>query len=89
MGKVYNSWGIREINYITSHTLYDIQCSVRSLVVRVVDLGSLAPHSPPAVRISAVSWIRSCEETVQLTYRTSMVLLRRPFVPEKNAPTGT
>jgi hypothetical protein len=27
-------------------------------------------------------WILSCEEAIQLAYRTSVVLLRCPFVPE-------
>jgi hypothetical protein len=50
-------------------------------VVKVVDFKPLAPHRCGFESLQGL-WILSCEEAIQLAYRTSVVLLRCPFVPE-------
>jgi hypothetical protein len=51
-------------------------------VVKVVDFESLAPHRCGFESRQGLL-ILSCDETIQLAYGTSVVLLRCPFVPEK------
>jgi hypothetical protein len=50
-------------------------------VVKDVDFKPLAPHRCGFISRQGL-WIHSCEEIIQLAYRTSMVLLRTLFVPE-------
>jgi hypothetical protein len=50
-------------------------------VVKVVDFKLLAPHRCGFESRQGL-WILSCEESIQLVYRTSVVLLRFLFVPE-------
>jgi hypothetical protein len=50
-------------------------------VVEVVDFKQLTPHRCGFDSRQGL-WILSCEEAIQLAYRTSAVLLRCPFVPE-------
>ena len=54
---------------------------VRDRVVTVVDLESLAPHRCGFETLQGF-WNLSCKEAIQLAYGTSVVLLRRPLVPE-------
>jgi hypothetical protein len=50
-------------------------------VVKVIDFKPLAPHRCGFESLKGL-WILSCEEAIQLAYRTSVVLLRCRFVPE-------
>jgi hypothetical protein len=50
-------------------------------VAKVVDFKPFAPHSCGFESQQGL-WILSCEEAIQLAYRTLVVLLRCPFVPE-------
>ena len=50
-------------------------------VVRVVDLESLAPYIC-GIKSRQGLWILSCEESIQPAYRTLVVILRCPLVPE-------
>jgi hypothetical protein len=58
---------------------------VHGQIVKVVGFKPLAPH---CCRFKSQQGLRtlSCEEAIQLAYRTSVDLLRCPFVPgKKNA----
>jgi hypothetical protein len=53
----------------------------RGRVVKVVDFERLALYRR-GFKSRQGLWILSCEETIQLAYRMSVVLLGCPFVPE-------
>jgi hypothetical protein len=66
--------------------MYEVR-GVRGRVVKVVDFKLLAPHRCGFESLQGL-WI-GCEETIQLAYGTSVVLLTLPVRASNNSWKGT
>jgi hypothetical protein len=65
--------------HYSCHTCTIVTWGVCGLVVKVVDFKPLVPHRC-GLKSSQGLWTLSCEETIQLVYGTSVVLLRCSYL---------